>query len=189
MGSPPGNFLGIDRWSGCAPSDPPAPTLALVAGLALHEAVEIAAPGAPLSLKWPNDLLLDGAKLAGILLERSGDAVVVGFGVNLAAAPADRPAATTAALAGSALAPQAFAPLAGRQLSPAGSQRWRAAGPGCVRARLARAPPIRSARRSVHSGPGEQVDGHVRRPRRDGALRLRLADGSIACHPRRRRRS
>ena len=39
-------------------------------------------------LKWPNDLLLEGRKLAGILLERSGDRVVVGFGVNLAAGAA-----------------------------------------------------------------------------------------------------
>ena len=38
-------------------------------------------------LKWPNDLLVDGAKLAGILLEREGEAVIVGIGVNLASAP------------------------------------------------------------------------------------------------------
>ena len=38
-------------------------------------------------LKWPNDLMLLGKKLAGILLERSGDRIVVGFGVNLASAP------------------------------------------------------------------------------------------------------
>jgi BirA family biotin operon repressor/biotin-[acetyl-CoA-carboxylase] ligase len=38
-------------------------------------------------LKWPNDLLVGGAKLAGILLERTGDHVVVGVGVNLVAAP------------------------------------------------------------------------------------------------------
>ena len=69
------------------PGDPPAPSLSLAAGLALIEAVDVAVPGLPLMLKWPNDLLLGGAKLAGILLERSGDRVVAGFGVNLASAP------------------------------------------------------------------------------------------------------
>ena len=48
-----------------------APQLGFVAGLALHEAVEaVTGIGAPrLSLKWPNDLLLDGAKVSGLLLE------------------------------------------------------------------------------------------------------------------------
>ena len=39
-------------------------------------------------LKWPNDVLLLGRKLAGILLERGSDRIVIGFGVNLASAPA-----------------------------------------------------------------------------------------------------
>ena len=47
----------------------------------------MAVPDQSLMLKWPNDLLLDNSKLAGILLERSGDRVVAGFGVNLATAP------------------------------------------------------------------------------------------------------
>ena len=81
-----GNYFGSTLVA-LRPADPPAPSLALVAGLALLEAVEVAAPGVPLSLKWPNDLMLGTAKLAGILLERSGDRIVAGFGVNLAGAP------------------------------------------------------------------------------------------------------
>ena len=64
-------------------------SLALVAGLALHRAVDRDG----LVLKWPNDLLLDGKKCAGLLLEtdlKAGGAlncVVLGLGVNIAHAP------------------------------------------------------------------------------------------------------
>ena len=76
-----------------APSPPAAaPQLSFVAALALHDAVLTCAPGlAPrLKVKWPNDLMLDGAKLAGILIE--GDsapdfAAVIGIGVNCASHP------------------------------------------------------------------------------------------------------
>lgn len=84
------------------PNDPPAPTLALVAAVALAEAVAVF--GVQPRIKWPNDLLVEGAKLSGILLERAGDAVVIGFGVNLAHHPddLDRPATSIAAVAGHA---------------------------------------------------------------------------------------
>ncbi len=75
------------------PCDPAAPTLTLVAAVALAEAIGTLAPGLA-TIKWPNDLLIGRAKLSGILLERAaGDALVIGFGVNLATHPdlADRP--------------------------------------------------------------------------------------------------
>jgi len=57
--------------------------LSLLTGVALAEAVSEVA-GVRSSLKWPNDLLApDGAKLAGILAETSGQAVVVGVGLNV----------------------------------------------------------------------------------------------------------
>lgn len=60
--------------------------LSLVVGLALARVLRQL--GAPVELKWPNDLLLDGRKLAGILIELSGDAlgpaaVVIGVGINV----------------------------------------------------------------------------------------------------------
>ncbi len=69
-------------------------TFSFVAAVALREAI-LAATGKEARLKWPNDLLLDGAKVSGILLERAGDALVVGIGVNVGWAPDDleRPAA------------------------------------------------------------------------------------------------
>lgn len=86
---PPGNFaatLVLNPKGGIAT----AAQLSFVAALALHDALAaVAGPNARLAIKWPNDLLLNGGKVAGILLESSGThpAVAVGIGVNLVAAP------------------------------------------------------------------------------------------------------
>lgn len=156
--------------------DPPAQSLSLAAGLALIEAVEAAAPGLPLLLKWPNDVVADGAKLAGILLERQGDRVVVGFGVNLASAPriAGRP---TAHLSGR-ISPQAFAPLLAGSMSRLLGL-WRTSpADDFARAWLARAHPI-GTNLTVHSAGSTVVSGSFAGIDPDGALRLRLGDGSV----------
>ena len=60
-----------------------------VASLGFYEGLLRAVPAAQghLMIKWPNDILLDGRKMGGILIEREGDYVLVGLGANLAAAP------------------------------------------------------------------------------------------------------
>jgi BirA family transcriptional regulator, biotin operon repressor / biotin---[acetyl-CoA-carboxylase] ligase len=67
------------------------PWLPLLAGVATVEALQVH-PGLNTSLKWPNDVLVGPAKLAGILVERvdgaPGPAAVVGIGLNVSAAPA-----------------------------------------------------------------------------------------------------
>ena len=154
--------------------DPPAPTLALVAGVALHETVSAFAPGQGIAIKWPNDLLAGQAKLAGILLEREEDAVVIGTGVNLAHHPLDlgRAATDLATLTGSAPGPgtvlDVLADSFARWLG-----RWRGEGLGPIRARwLEAAHPIGTAlTTSVGDGLFDGLD-------ETGALRLRLADGS-----------
>ncbi len=91
--SPEGNlyFSAILR-----PSAPPAVAaqLSLVAAVAMADAlVELLPDSARIEQKWPNDVLVDGKKIAGILLESSGaavdrvDWVVVGCGLNVAVAP------------------------------------------------------------------------------------------------------
>jgi BirA family biotin operon repressor/biotin-[acetyl-CoA-carboxylase] ligase len=164
-----GNFFGstVVRLS---PGDPSPPSLSLAAGLALIEAVDVAAPGLPLMLKWPNDLLLGMSKLAGILLERNGDRVVAGFGVNLGSAPrlSDRDAA---ALNG-ALLPQAFAPLLAGSFARMLTL-WRSSEPDAfAQAWLARAHPI-GTHLTVHGGSGDKVSGTFDGIESDGALRLR----------------
>lgn len=58
-------------------------TLPLRIGLAAARAVESAAPGIRVQVKWPNDLLVGGRKLGGVLCERAGGAALVGVGLNL----------------------------------------------------------------------------------------------------------
>lgn len=100
--SAPGNLTASVLWPvpGVAPGH--LAELGFVAGVALVAALDDACGGAPgyapgdparsVRLKWPNDLMLGGAKLAGLLLEAETlpggrRAVVIGFGVNVAAAP------------------------------------------------------------------------------------------------------
>jgi len=174
--SPSGNFHGSTVVE-LLPSDPPAPSLALVAGVAAIRAVEIAAPATGLMLKWPNDLLLGKGKLAGILLERSGNKVVAGFGVNLARAP-DLPDRRTATLADIALvSPEAFAPLLAASFARE-LQRWREDMPGLIGMWLESAHPI-GAPLTVHNEPGEQLPGSFAGLEADGALRLRLEGGEV----------
>ncbi|MGH6705788.1 MAG: biotin--[acetyl-CoA-carboxylase] ligase, partial [Sphingomicrobium sp.] len=133
---------------------------------------------ADLSLKWPNDLMLGDAKLAGILLERSGDRVVAGFGVNLAGAPSisGRKTASLGSLAN--LDPKTFAPLIAGSFSRVLAA-WRSADPvAFVSAWMARAHSIGTAL-EVHSGPGERISGTFDGIEPDGAMRLRVADGRI----------
>ena len=90
--SPPGN-LHASLLRTFPFAVPTLPQLSLVAGLAAHETVLRLAPGLPVHLKWPNDLLIDGAKLAGVLIEgrtapgNTAHNVVVGIGINLAHHP------------------------------------------------------------------------------------------------------
>ena len=169
-----GNFFGSTLVL-LGPDDPAAPSLSLAAGLALIEAVDVAVPNQSLMLKWPNDLMLGNAKLAGILLERSGDRVVVGFGINLASAP--RLEGRDAAALNGALSPQAFAPLLAGSFARILSL-WRSSDPEAfAHAWLARAHPV-GTHLTVHSGPGEKMSGTFDGIEPDGALRLRR-DGGI----------
>lgn len=173
-----GNFMGstvVHR----TPADPPAPSLALLAGLALHEvATPLVADPTRLTLKWPNDLLYDRAKMAGILLEGVGDAVIVGIGVNLASAP-DVPGRETAAFVQFGPAPDRD--LFARALAASFDcelERWRTFGLEPLLRRWQAAGTPMGTSLSVHDAGAERVEGIFAGLAVDGSLLLRLADGA-----------
>ena len=174
-----GNFMGSTAVQ-IMPSDPPTATLALLSGLALHEVVSalVAAPEA-LELKWPNDLLFHRAKLSGILLERVGDFVIVGVGVNLAQAPElpDRPTIALS-LAGPPPNRNLFAERLAEQFALE-LERWRNFGLGPILRRWTAAATPNGTAMSVHEPDGALSNGTFAGLEEDGSLLLRLADGSV----------
>jgi len=198
--APPGNLAASllmvgDRDPGTAAS------LGFVAGLALDEALRRVAPsldvrialdgidpgrggeGDRLRLKWPNDVLLDGAKLSGILLEGEalpggGFAVIIGIGVNVAHAPAGLPYPAVA-LHGLGLPVDAARLFAALSDAWTGLERLWAGGRGFGTIRriwLDRAAGI-GERVAVQLG-GAAFEGTFETIDEAGRLVLRLADGS-----------
>jgi BirA family biotin operon repressor/biotin-[acetyl-CoA-carboxylase] ligase len=149
-----------------------------VVAAALREVIDRA-----VFVKWPNDLLVGESKLGGILLERQRDAVVVGIGINLVSAPkgTERPATALAHhLRGDAASPPSTE-VAAAKLAEAFNvwmTRWETLG----------FQPILDAWRARTAGldgPAvarlgrETIEGRAEGVGPDGALKLRLADGSL----------
>ena len=177
------------------PADVPAARrgwLPLLAGVAVATAIrQVSALDA--TLKWPNDVLLRSGKLAGILAEQSGDAVVVGIGVNVSTAGHELPApaapslpATSLRLEGSPILDREL--LLGRMLDEI--ERWYLAWRGTDLAGDAEAGGLRAAYvrlcstigrdvraelpgRAATSGLASGIDG-------DGRLVVRTAAGDVA---------
>jgi BirA family transcriptional regulator, biotin operon repressor / biotin---[acetyl-CoA-carboxylase] ligase len=163
------------------PGDPFAPSLALVAGLAVHDMLAaLIASHRRVSLKWPNDVLLDGAKVAGILLEREAGAIVVGLGVNIMHAPSLERLVT--ALFGPGEAGEPPLDLVTFRLAPAFAERlagWRGAdGLDRIRAEWIAASHPLGTPLTVTGSDGVALGGRFDGLDANGALRLRLADGS-----------
>jgi BirA family biotin operon repressor/biotin-[acetyl-CoA-carboxylase] ligase len=74
------------------------PLIPLLTGLAVVEAV-LAVGQVEASLKWPNDIIVDGLKIGGVLAERVDDAVVVGIGLNVSTRRDELPVDTATSLA------------------------------------------------------------------------------------------
>lgn len=174
--SPPGNLY-ASTLVRLRPSDPSAATLALVAAIALEETVAAYVPGKA-QLKWPNDLLIDGAKVSGILLERAGDAVVIGIGVNLAHHPVDTDrVATSLAAHGVAIAPEDFIDTLAEAFAR-WVESWRGQGIELIRRRWVEKAHPPGTPLMVRLSEGPALEGLFGGLDTDGALILRLADGT-----------
>ena len=164
-------------------NDPMPHTLALVAANAVHALIAPLCEGRA-RIKWPNDVLVDGAKIAGILLERSGDAIVVGVGINVTSHPKglDRPVTNLFAQgAQDAEAGALLALLA--QLFAHWLAIWRAQGLEPVRTHWLLNAHASGTPMRVVQPDGEVVEGTFDTLDRQGMLILRLANGqSRAIH-------
>jgi BirA family biotin operon repressor/biotin-[acetyl-CoA-carboxylase] ligase len=158
------------------------PPMTLAIGVGLCDAVR--AIGAPAALKWPNDALVHGKKLAGVLVEAHSqgqrlDAVIVGIGVNLAGDPPPEVAATAITLeqaVGAAVVRDRFVELLLAHVEH-WIDRYVASGvPVIVPAWRARMAPGISARARVD---GVELVGEVAGLDHDGALLLRDDRGGL----------
>lgn len=161
--------------------------LSLVAGLAVAEAlVSIALRRAgddaaeKIRCKWPNDVLVDSAKLAGILLDSEAGWVATGIGVNLASAPedVDRPAVSLSNVIGARVSPdEALDVIAERYARRRGE--WEAQGFAAIReAWLAMGPERGSGMRVRTGADGAVVDGRFGGLDAEGALLLEAPGGA-----------
>ncbi len=98
--APDGASLAISVLLRALPADAAARGwIPLAAGAAMAEAVAAQLPGHDVAVKWPNDVLVDGRKICGILAEATTDAVIVGSGVNTAMTAEQLPVPTATSFA------------------------------------------------------------------------------------------
>jgi BirA family biotin operon repressor/biotin-[acetyl-CoA-carboxylase] ligase len=178
--SEPGNLYASLVLTDPAPPEH-LPELSLVAALAVHDAVTGRIPGlaARVALKWPNDLLIDRNKFAGILVEGEGTAVAVGIGVNCVHHPAQTEfPATDLATAGVRTTPESVFERLSASIITRLAQWNRGAAFAAVRADwLSRAAGIGKPIR-VKSGETD-LSGVFEGIDTAGRLVLRLSDGTM----------
>lgn len=161
-------------------SDPPVHSLAFVAALAVHDVVAAELGSAAQAvLKWPNDVLVEGAKICGVLLERVRNHVVAGIGINVESAP-EVPGRETTSLRNTGGTSRAEAVL--EHLAASFSDRlakWRQEGLAATLAEWqSRASPVGTPMLVTLDEEGT-LAGAFAGLDPEGALRLRLADGSL----------
>uniref|UniRef100_UPI0026239B5A biotin--[acetyl-CoA-carboxylase] ligase n=1 Tax=uncultured Erythrobacter sp. TaxID=263913 RepID=UPI0026239B5A len=162
--------------------DPAPHSLSFVVGLAAYDMLERSLlPRTPIMLKWPNDVLVGGAKIAGILLERAENKVVAGVGVNVCRAP-ELPDRETTSIVYENGKHGGSAELVLSLLADALKQRisnWRAFGlTATLDAWTVAAHPI-GTNLTVKPAPDEEIHGAFAGLDEQGAMLLRLANGAM----------
>lgn len=98
--APPGASLAISVLLRALPTSTEARGwIPLAAGVAMADAVAAQLGQSQVGVKWPNDVLVDGRKICGILAEVTGDAIIVGTGVNIAMTTGQLPVPTATSFA------------------------------------------------------------------------------------------
>jgi BirA family biotin operon repressor/biotin-[acetyl-CoA-carboxylase] ligase len=165
------------------PGDGPAPQLSFAAAVAVAEALEPWLGTRRAGCKWPNDILVGGAKICGILLEAApGGGTIIGIGVNITESPSDPERASTSIAALGGLPPGAGT-LALEIVEAFGRWReiWRLQGFAPVRAAW-RARSVHSFGTRIAARFGtETLSGSFQDLADDGALVLRGDDGTLHC--------
>lgn len=175
-----GNFMGSTVVS-LRSGEYPGTALNIPVSLAVREAIAefIPDPG-ELMLKWPNDVLLRGAKVSGILMELFEFQVVVGIGVNIVTAP-EIDGRKTIAIADVVDEPPSRNRFAARLIYhlAAELERWRKLGETGIRTRWLGYAHPNGTRLSVHDENGKMIEGSFDGLALGGALQLRDEDGKV----------
>lgn len=175
-----GNFMGSTIVT-LQTGEYPGTWLNLPVSLAVRETLAEFLPNASdIMLKWPNDVLVSGAKISGILMELFEFQVVVGIGVNLVVAP-NIPDRATVSLADVSDGPPSRDSFAARLIHHVAQEigKWRTLGEPAMRARwLGHAHP-KGTQLAVHDEGGTVVEGKFEGLAPTGALLLQMADGSV----------
>jgi BirA family transcriptional regulator, biotin operon repressor / biotin---[acetyl-CoA-carboxylase] ligase len=174
--SPPGNlYLSILLRTGQSAAR--SAELSFLAALAVADTVEALLPRQTRAvLKWPNDVLINGAKIAGILLEQADDATVLGIGLNVLEAPSNLAYMATTIVANGGIASvdgarDILLPRLAAHLAD-----WQAEGFAAIREKwLNRSYPIGAAIQA--KAGGQSISGHFAGLDMDGALLLDTPQG------------
>ncbi|MEO9469065.1 biotin--[acetyl-CoA-carboxylase] ligase [Parasphingorhabdus sp.] len=179
--SPKGNLY-CSTMIEIAPDDPPPHTLSFVVSLAVHEMLKSQLMGdTPILLKWPNDVLVENAKICGILLERVGNFIVVGIGVNVVFAPNIGERATISIQDVNDQNANDAAAVLGFLVEPMENwlQQWRSKGLAHILEQWTkRAHPVGSIV-TTSTADGSKLSGQFSGLKDDGALCLRKPDGAL----------
>ncbi|HEX2144716.1 MAG TPA: biotin--[acetyl-CoA-carboxylase] ligase [Glycomyces sp.] len=155
-------------------------TLSLLTAVALEESLR-AVCGVNAKLKWPNDVLIDGKKICGILAQVEGNAVIVGTGLNVSLTEAELPVpeATSLLLAGASTLEREVIAASFLSHVAAVYATWNERGPASVIERWRRNSATLGRHVAVSFPNGRKVSGRAVGMDGNGCLQVAREDGAV----------